>query len=163
MANAAEHKALAKTFFQHVGSKRIGSAAELLAPDFVFHAPGFPDLRGPKEWQTLTEQFYANSPNLTMQVDEQIAEGNTVVTRVTWQTLHEREFMGLPPTGKRLVVQSVVVHHMNDDGQIVEEFVMDDYLGMIRQLGALPLNLLQEKMDVPGGLGVRSVPIPEPR
>lgn len=155
----AEAKTVARSFFSHIEEKQISRAAEMLAPNFVYRAPGFPELQGPSEWATLMGAFHASSPQLQIHVEEQVAEGNTVITRMTCRTVHEHEFMGMPPTGRRLAWQSIAVHRFDDDGRITEEFVLDDYLGVFRQLGAVPLSILQETMDVPGGLGVRAVPV----
>jgi len=156
-----QNKALARSFTQHLSKKEIPEAAKMLAPDFRYRAPGFPELSGPKEWQTLMSFFAANSPRLQFNVEEQIAEGNTVVTRYTWHTVHEREFMGMAPTGKHLTLASIALHRVRD-GKITEEFVLDDYLGLFRQIGAIPIALVQHQMEVAGGeLGVRAVPVGE--
>ena len=154
-----EHKALAQRFAEHLSAKDVKSAAELVSPSFAYHAPGFPALQGRDEWQGLMNYFAANSPQLNFNVEEQVAEGNTVVTRYTWNTVHENEFMGVPPTGKKLTVTSLSLLRV-ENGQITEQYVLDDYLGLFRQLGAIPLAFFQEKIEVPG-VGPRAVPVGE--
>jgi len=155
---SAENKALVRQLTEHLVNKQVDSAAKLLHPEFMYNAPGFPQLRGPKEWAALMGAFYANSPNLQFKVQEQIGEGNSVATHLVWTTVHEREFMGMPPTGLKLSMSSVAIHHVRD-GKVVAQWVYDDYLGLFKQLGAIPTGLVQQRMDVPGGLGERSVEV----
>jgi steroid delta-isomerase-like uncharacterized protein len=151
------NKEVAAHFAYQLSQKEIRAATKLLADDFVYNAPGFPPLKGAKEWQGLAESFAANSPKLNLKPEEQVAERDTVITRYTWSTVHEREFMGMPPTGKTLVVTSLALNRVKD-GRITEHFVLDDYLGVFRQLGAIPLGFFQQQIDVPG-VGHRPVPV----
>jgi steroid delta-isomerase-like uncharacterized protein len=157
--NAREHKAVARQFAEHVSNRSVKEAAQLLSEDFRYQAPGFPEVRGPDEWAKLMDSFYANSPKLNMNFDSQIAEGNSVVTKYTWTTVHENEFMGMPPTGKELVVSSLSMHTV-EKGKIVHQFVLDDYLSLFHQLGAVPLGLLQGRMTIPGVGDTRDVLVP---
>jgi len=152
-------KSVARRFGEGVAAKRLSEVAKLLAPDFVYHAPGFPEIRGPREWEALTGAFFANSPNLQFGIDEQVAEEQTVVTRYTWRTVFEREFMGMSPNGQELAVHAVQIDHMDESGKITEQWLFDDYLGLFRQLRAVPIALLQDRMEVPGGIGERPVPV----
>ena len=157
--NVREHKAIARRFAESVSNKSVKEAAELLSDDFRYQAPGFPEVRGPQEWSQLMDAFYANSPQLNLSFNEQVAEGNSVVTRYTWTTVHENEFMGMPATGKKLVVSSLALHRVKN-GKIVEQFVLDDYLSLFHQLGAVPLGLLQGEMTIPGVGDTREVLVP---
>lgn len=164
----AEDKQLTQTFADYLVRKDVKQAAKMLAPDVVYKAPGFPLIQGPKEWQQLTSQFFANSPNLQMNLQDSVAEqaapsaqakgGATtlVANRYVWNTVHEREFMGVPPTGKKLTVTSMSMYRVVN-GKIAEIYVLDDYLGLFRQLGAIPLAFLQDKMTVPGVGETRAV------
>jgi predicted ester cyclase len=162
----AEDKKLTHTFADYLVNKKVAEAAKMLAPDVVYKAPGFPEIRGPQEWQALTSQFFANSPNLQMTMQESVAErsavalkggeATTVASRYVWNTVHEREFMGVPPTGKKLAVTSISMYRVVN-GKITEIYVLDDYLGLFRQLGSIPLAFLQDKMTIPGVGKTRAV------
>ena len=75
-------------------------------------------------------------PNLRVTVDQQIAEGDLVVTRWTATGTHRGELFGTAPTKKRVSVQGIVISRITD-GKIAEEFECYDTLGMLRQLGAV--------------------------
>jgi steroid delta-isomerase-like uncharacterized protein len=154
---AKEQKALIHSFVEHLFNKRVEQAVSMLAPDFVYRAAGFPELRGPKEYAALYSQFFSNSPKLQFTMHDEVAEetqnGGMVAIRYSWNTVHEREFMGLPPTGRKLSVIALALFRL-ENGKIAEVQVLDDYLGMMRQMGAIPISLFQQEMEVPG-LGVK--------
>jgi steroid delta-isomerase-like uncharacterized protein len=72
-------------------------------------------------------------------IEDLIAEGDKVVTRFTWSSTHHGEFEGIPPTGRQISVQGIWIHRLKD-GRIVDgwDWGQVDWLGLLRQLGALP-------------------------
>ncbi|MER5966603.1 ester cyclase [Streptomyces sp. NPDC002057] len=70
-------------------------------------------------------------------VDDQIAEGDRVCTRWTWQGSHTGDFMGLQPSGMEVTMTGTVVHRFRDDGKITEGWWQYDLLGLMGQLGAV--------------------------
>jgi predicted ester cyclase len=70
-------------------------------------------------------------------VEDQIAEGDKVVTRYTVSGTHQGEFFGVAPTGKRITMSGIMVDRL-EDGKMVEEWPEYDLLGVMRQLGAVP-------------------------
>jgi steroid delta-isomerase-like uncharacterized protein len=84
--------------------------------------------------------MYRNAfPDLKLTIDEQIAEGDTVVTRWTAEGTHRGELMGIAATGNRVSVQGVVISRISN-GQLADDFETYDVHGMLRQLGvAKPL------------------------
>jgi steroid delta-isomerase-like uncharacterized protein len=72
-----------------------------------------------------------------MTIDDMIAEGNEVAVRLTSSATQSGPFMGLPPSGKRYEIQEIHWFRLRD-GQIAEHWHQADFLGMLRQLGAMP-------------------------
>ncbi|MFJ9808350.1 ester cyclase [Streptomyces sp. NPDC101158] len=70
-------------------------------------------------------------------VDDQIAEGDRVCTRWTWQGTHTGDFMGLQPTGMEVSMTGTVIHRFGEDGKIKEGWWQYDLLGLMGQLGAV--------------------------
>ncbi len=70
-------------------------------------------------------------------MEEQIAEGDTVVTRWTATGTQHGPLPGLPPTGKSAKVMGIWIHRLAG-GKIVESWNVWDTLGMLQQLGAIP-------------------------
>ena len=70
-------------------------------------------------------------------IEDQVAEGDKVVTRITWRGVHSGNFQGLPPTGKEIVMAGTVVQRIKD-GKIVEHWPVFDEMNMMQQLGLIP-------------------------
>ena len=68
---------------------------------------------------------------------EQIAEGDLVVTRWTAMGTNDGELMGMSPTGKSVKIEGIGVDRIAD-GKVVESWGCWDTLGMMQQLGAIP-------------------------
>jgi len=76
-------------------------------------------------------------PDMTWAIDEQIAEGEKVVSRFTWTGTHRSAFLGIPPTHRQVTVWGVVIDVVQQ-GQLVESRILMDTLGLMQQLGAIP-------------------------
>ena len=72
-----------------------------------------------------------------MTVNNMMAEGDKVVCHYTLKGTHQGEFMGIPPMGKRITVQAIIVARFAD-GKQVEAWSVMDQLGMMQQLGVIP-------------------------
>jgi len=69
-------------------------------------------------------------------IEDQIAEGDKVVTRSTWHATHTGEYHGIPATGKQITMARIQIHRMVG-GKVVEAWVSaPDHLDLMRQLGA---------------------------
>lgn len=110
---------------------------ELLAEDFVEHDPP-PGLSPDRDG--VTEFFRGLQAGFTDQVftvHDQIADGDRVVERWTLTATHAGEWLGIPPTGKRVTVSCIDISRL-EAGRIVEHWSQADLLGLYEQLGALP-------------------------
>jgi SnoaL-like polyketide cyclase len=70
-------------------------------------------------------------------IEDQIAEGDTVVTRWTGTGTHQGDLLGMAPTGKPAKVMGIWIHRLAG-GKIVESWNVWDTLGMLQQLGVIP-------------------------
>jgi predicted ester cyclase len=77
-------------------------------------------------------------PDSYFTVEDMIAEGDKVVTRKTFHGTHEGEFIGIPPSGKTVTIELIDIVRISE-GMVVEHWFIGDNLGMMRQLGAIPL------------------------
>ena len=76
-------------------------------------------------------------PDMHWSVEEQVAEGDKVVTRFEWTGTHRAEFFGVPATGRSVKVWGVVIDRL-EGGKIKDTRIIMDALGLMMQLGALP-------------------------
>lgn len=115
----------------------LAVADELLAPDCLHHAPALvaPGTEGLKHWTRALRRAF---PDLRAIVEDEIAEGNTVVQRLTLSGTHQGTFLGLPATGRHATWQLVAIQRLGRDDKVVEQWASWDQLGVLRQLAAPP-------------------------
>ena len=75
-------------------------------------------------------------PDVTMSVDDLVIDGDVVVTAVSCEGTHMREFLGFEPTGKRFQMSMAFVHRLKDR-KIVHERRIYDFTGVLLQIGVL--------------------------
>jgi steroid delta-isomerase-like uncharacterized protein len=141
------NKASARRFVDEVINRgNLAFIDELLAPDFVNHAaaPGVPPTReGAKTFFAMLRGAF---PDLHATIDDQIAEGDKVVQRITSHGTMKGEFAGMSPSGKSAAWPSVhIIRFAN--GKEVEHWAVTDQLSMLQQLG------FAEAPGQPAGVG----------
>jgi len=117
-----KNMALVRRFLEAQANADLDTIEELLAPDFVDRSllPGQePTREGYK--QQVAEQIAALS-DVRCIIEDQLAQGDKVVTRITWRSVHDRgEYFGLMPRGKEVEVTSMAMHRI-EGGKIAEEW-----------------------------------------
>jgi steroid delta-isomerase-like uncharacterized protein len=134
-----DNKALMRRFLEEVFNKqKLTAIDEFIAPNHVDHTlpPFLPTT--PEGTKRAINMFLAAFPDVQLTVDDMIAEGDKVVTRYTSRGSQKGAFMGIPPTGKQMTVSSIIIARFAD-GKIVEEWGLDDQVGMLQQLGVIPV------------------------
>ena len=134
------NKAIARRFLEEVfGQGKLAVADEIVAPDHVDHGPGaLPGMPPGPEGSKLLVMGYRNAfPDIHFTIDEQIAEGDKVVTRWTAHATNTGELAGIPATGKSATVTGIGVDRIVI-GKIVESWGLFDQFGMMQQLGVIP-------------------------
>jgi steroid delta-isomerase-like uncharacterized protein len=132
-----DNKALARRFIQEIFLEgRPESVDELLADDFTPHTWGSTG-GGKQELVAATKRVSAGLADVSMTIDDVIAEGDRVAVRLTSRATQVGPFMGLPPSGKSYEIGEIHIFRIRD-GKVVEHWHQADFLGMMRQLGALP-------------------------
>jgi steroid delta-isomerase-like uncharacterized protein len=132
-----QNKTIVRRFVDQVQNQHDMSAIdELFSPDFTDHtaAGGPANLEQTKQFFAMLIQAF---PDQGFTIDDQVAEGDKVVTRKTFQGTHQGAFMGIPPTGKRVAFGVIEILRL-EDGKIVDHWSMGDMLGLLMQLGAFP-------------------------
>ncbi len=76
-------------------------------------------------------------PDQQLTIEDQIAEGDKVVTRVSFQGTHQGEFNGIAPTGKQVKYSGMAMDRIAN-GKVVEMWHMMNIQELLRQLGATP-------------------------
>jgi steroid delta-isomerase-like uncharacterized protein len=120
-----------------INQAKMAAADEFVATDFIERDP-LPGqeqgLEGLKQWLSM---YLAAFPDVHWTIEEQIAEGDKVVTRFTWHGTHLGDFIGIPPTGRQVTVSGVVIDTLNG-GKLVDSRMLMDALTLMQQLGVIP-------------------------
>jgi steroid delta-isomerase-like uncharacterized protein len=132
-----QNKAIVRRNYETADKNDLTTFSEQLAPDIAVNMPGMP---GPLNREALIQMMNVMFSGLTERqhmFEDQIAEGDKVVTRLTLHAVHTGEFQGMPGTGKQIAVRQTAIHRIRD-GKIAEVWVSSDDISMMQQLGLMP-------------------------
>ena len=82
--------------------------------------------------------MFAAFPDLHVTIQDQVAEGDKVVTHKLFQGTHQGTFMGVAPTGRPIAFAVIDILRL-DNGKVVEHWAIQDRLALMQQLGMLPV------------------------
>lgn len=134
--SAETNKAVVRRLFEEVMKGNLSVADELIAEDYAQHSVfGIPD--GREGFKQFFMTFAAAAPDAHFVIDDVIAEGDKVVTRLTVTGTQTGALQGIPPTGKTFSMKGIDIFRLVD-GRIVEHWDAVDQVGMLQQLGVIP-------------------------
>ena len=135
--SAESNKALVRRFYEEIDKGNLAAMDDLVAEDYIDHNPppfGFATGReGLKQAFTL---FLQATPG-QHRIEDQIAEGDKVVTRLTSFGRHEGDLPGAPRTGNELSMTSITIHRIAN-GKLVEKWAEKDMITFLQQIGVMP-------------------------
>ena len=130
---SATNKTLVLRHYEEVlTGKNVSVIDELYAP--VIDLGGGPQMER-EQFKAVAGMMFVAFPDIVVTVQDQIAEGDKVVTRWTAQATHQGDFMGIPATGKQVLVKAIHIHQIVD-GRIAALWEEFDMFGLMQQLGA---------------------------
>lgn len=136
-ADIAANRALIARYFaiwNDPGLTRLDELAEIVTPEFVDHAAGPDEQAGLAGLRETFVRWRAAFPDVVATIEDQIAEGDRVVTRWTLRGTHAGVYDGIPPSGRAVVLSAVSIDRVAG-GKITEEWYFADRLALPRQLG----------------------------
>lgn len=133
-----ENKALVRRFYEEIDRGNLDAMDELVVEEYLDHnPPPFPGLGpGRAGLEEEFEIFWKATPGRHV-IEDQVAEGDKVVTRLRAHGRHEDDLPGIPRTGAELRTTATVIHPI-EDGRLAEKWSDKDLLGFLRQLGVVP-------------------------
>jgi steroid delta-isomerase-like uncharacterized protein len=137
-----ENKTVVRRWFEDVLSQGnvqlVDTICMQCTPSFVvIQGVANPPPQGLEGVKELVAGFRTAFPDMKFIIEDQIAEGNQVATRLTVRGTHLGEFMGIPASGKPVSVSAVSIWRVAE-GKLVNEWVNWDSLGMMQQIGVIP-------------------------
>ncbi len=131
------YRMTAQRFFEEVAGPQDPTFNDVLIEDYHDHDPARPqDAIGMDAIRREVGMWRA-AFDFSFTVEDQMAQGDRVCTRWTWNGRHTGDFMGIPATGKEVSMTGCTIHRCTPDGKITEGWWQYDRLGLMEQLGAL--------------------------
>ena len=137
--SAIDNKELIRRRFEEFAAIREDVAKirawceEYFAPGLTYHSPSKDSNR--EETIRSWEPWVAAFSDMKMVIDDIVAERDRVMVRITFYGTHRGAFMGIPATGKSIVMEIVTIYKIAG-GKIVQVWEYPDELGLMTQLGA---------------------------
>lgn len=120
-----------------INNGNFESAHQFVWEDVVEQAP-FPG-QGPglEGLNNVLRGMRAAFPDLHFSIQEQLSDGDKVLSRFEWTGTHRAEFLGVPATGRPIKVWGMVIDLLQD-GKIKQTRILMDIFGLMLQLGVIP-------------------------
>jgi predicted ester cyclase len=134
-----ENKAIVRRHFEELWTDgKLAVADEIYAPDAIGHCGNLPDQTGyPECEKDLVRKDRVAFADGIATVEDQIAEGDKVLTRWRFRGTHTGPLYGSPASGREVSVAGFHLHRIID-GKIVEIWAIGDFYSLLQQIDALP-------------------------
>jgi serine phosphatase RsbU (regulator of sigma subunit) len=129
-----ENKSSFRRYLEEVFNQGNLEVADEIFDHYVSHQPDGSTLeRGPEDVKRFVGEFRSAFPDLRISADDQIADGDKVVTRVTLRGTHGGMFRGTAPTGRRAEINGITIFRFSSEGKVVESWDSYDQFRVMRQ------------------------------
>jgi predicted ester cyclase len=133
-----DNAATMRSTYDRINAGDISGFGNLVADDFVEHEE-LPGLPATKDGMLEYFGFLLSAfPDLRMDVEDLLADGDKTVARVRATATHGGDFMGVAPTGKHVSIQLIDIMRFDDGGLVCEHWGVADMFSLMQQLGVVP-------------------------
>lgn len=140
---AARNIAIMTAAFDALNRRDLDACVAMLTPDFEINVAGSPgQLRGTKAWRKNAEILIRAVPDSRVHVEDIFATDDKVAVRIRMTGTHQGDFLGLPPSGKKVDYESNELYSIDPDGRISAEWICSDLLTFMTQIGVYPASHL---------------------
>ena len=137
--SAEQNKSIVRRWVEEGWNKgNLTVIDQVYAPNFVQHEPSPMQVTSSEALKQYVGGYLAAFPDLHFTIDDLVAEGDKVVWRFTSRGTQTGPFMGMPATGKTGNITGLVMFRL-ENSRIVEGWVNIDTLGLLQQLGVIPM------------------------
>lgn len=133
------NKLAMRRFNEFINTADQNLGEELIAEDAQFWVPGRPEsMRGLAGYMNVLGMMRSGFSDVQWSLEETIAEGDKIAARFTMRGTHDGTFFGVPATGRKIEVRAMNFYRLAG-GKFVEEYGQPDLLGLLQQIGAVPV------------------------
>ena len=129
-----ENKRLARRYPEDVATGGNVDLIDTICAEDVVERGSLGERRGREALKEQSEYIHVAFPDVSVTIEDVVAEGDTVAQRLTFRGTHKGEFMGIEPTENQVEIANTLFTRI-EDGQIVERWLLIDSLGLLQQLG----------------------------
>jgi len=133
--------AVVRLYEEGINQGKLEVADQIIAPGYV--AAGPQGGNGPEGYKATVRHLLAGFPDIQFTVQNLVAEKDRVAVYWTWTGTHQGSFATVPPTGKRVHQEGMVLYRF-EDGKVAEAKVLFDRLGVFQQLGNFPESMMRQ-------------------
>jgi C-1 hydroxylase len=133
------NKDLIRRYIETWNRGDIEELVEFWSPDLVHHTRN--DRHGYEATKQIIAQFMSNFEDMRFRIEDMIAEGDKVVTRLRWRATHTGDYLCVPATRKQVECALIGIARV-EDGKIVEHWGVTDELHLMQQMGLIPAEFL---------------------
>ena len=134
VSTAEENKAIFNRYAEEVGNQLNMELVDEIFERYISHQPDGSTLqRGPQDVKRFHREFHSAFPDFHISIEEQIAEGDKVVSHYTIRGTHQGDLRGMAPTGKEIEIKGVTTFRFSPEGKVVETWDSYDQLSLMRQ------------------------------
>ena len=127
-----------KRFGEIVNTGELDAFPEVVADGCIDNDPAPDQGSGPEGFRTFFTGMRVAFPDLKVEPQTMLSEGDQVAFAYTLTGTHDGEFMGVAPTGKPIKVRGMQIGRF-DQGKMVERWGSSDELGILKQISAAPI------------------------
>jgi steroid delta-isomerase-like uncharacterized protein len=129
-----ENKAIFRRYIEEIANQGNLEVTDEIFDHYIAHQPDGSMLeRAPEDVKRFQREWRSAFPDIRISIEDQIADGDKLVTRITIRGTYQREFRGIAPTGKKIELQGVTIFRFSPEGKVVETWDYYDQLSLLRQ------------------------------
>ena len=129
-----ENKTIFRRYIEEVDNRGNLEVVDEIFDRYLAHQPDGSVLeRGPEDVKRFVVEFHSAFPDIHTIIEEQISEGDKVVTRWRSRATHQGELRGMAPTGEEVEINGIAIFRFSDEGKVVESWDSFDQLSLMRQ------------------------------
>jgi len=126
-----------RIFNEVLNGRNLELLPQLCTQDYVYHGPGGLELEGIDQLRGMIEGYFTAFPDMHMEVEQRVVEGNLISTRWRVTGTHDGPLDGIEATGEKIDISGQLI--MRFEGtKIAEEWEVFDELAMLKQIRSIP-------------------------
>ncbi len=130
--------AVVRKMLEIVATGDLSEVEQIISPNWVNNDPSMPPMSGIDGFKQLVGIWTGSLSNAKLDVEDIIGASDMVASHFMVSGIHTGDLMGVPPTGKQVKSTGTGIFRL-ENGKVVENTVNFDALGLLQQLGVVPM------------------------